>query len=242
MGRPCPSDGARDRQEMAHRVPVNPRWDPRRVPEFAANARTKKLACGTGVAAYQCFDPVHLAVRRNRRSAAAELADYTPAHHTQATQWQLCGGLQAIGSDPCLGEHVTLDVVRNGLRVSLRFLGLTVAVEVIRSKPLQRHMRPPAVVPALEFGARGREVIKPFDDRYATEQLVLERLDDPLGHSDRSLLSYSSQARFERWRRSQFSGQYSLGWGQRHFARVIEAGVHEIAVSASEPSVGHLHC
>jgi len=63
----------------------------------------KESACGTGVAACQCFDPVRLALRRNRCSPAAESADRPPAHHTQATRRQLSRGLQAIGNDPCLG-------------------------------------------------------------------------------------------------------------------------------------------
>ena len=43
---------------------------------------------------------------------------------------------------------------------------------------ITRHVRPPSVVPALEFGAQERQVVIPLDERHAAEALVIERLDD----------------------------------------------------------------
>jgi len=58
-------------------------------------------------------------------------------------------------------------------------------------------MRSPTVVPALEFGAQERQVVKPLDDRDASQPLVLEGLDDPLGYADGAVLSYGSETGFD---------------------------------------------
>ena len=89
---------------------------------------------------------------------------------------------------------MTFDVVRYGLRPSVCFLRPTVVIQVIRPRIIESHMRPPSVVTALEFGAQGRLMIIPFDDRHASEPLVLERLDGPFSYSNGPALSHGSEA------------------------------------------------
>ena len=66
----------------------------------------------------------------------------------------------------------------NGLRVSFRLLGLAVVIEIIRAVPLPRHVWPPGVVPAFEFGTRERQVVESLDDWHALEPFASERLDN----------------------------------------------------------------
>ena len=77
--------------------------------------------------------------------------------------------LQAIGSEPRFGEHMAFDIGGNGLRLAVWCLGLVAIVQVIRPETLQRHVRPPGVVPVFELGTQGREVVESLDNRHGSE-------------------------------------------------------------------------
>ena len=44
---------------------------------------------------------------------------------------------------------------------------------------------------------QGREVVKALDEGNASQPLVLERLNDPLGDGNRAVFAYGSEARFD---------------------------------------------
>lgn len=121
------------------------------------------------------------------------LADCLPAHKAKATQPKLRGLLEPVSGESCLGKDVAFNIVGQDFRVSFRLLGLAVVVQVIRSKALKCHMRPPSIVPALEFSAQERQVVKSLDERDVFQPLVLERLDDPLSHSNGAALRYTDR-------------------------------------------------
>ena len=58
---------------------------------------------------------------------------------------------EAGSGEPCLGEDVSLDAVRHGLCIPSWLLGLAVVIDVIRPKTIERHVRPPSVVPGFEL-------------------------------------------------------------------------------------------
>ena len=58
------------------------------------------------------------------------------------------------------------------------------------------HVWAPSVVPAFEFGAQKRQMVKSLDKRHASQPLVFESLDDSLGYGDGAVLAYGSEPRF----------------------------------------------
>ena len=104
---------------------------------------------------------------------------------------------QAISREPCFSEDVAFDIDGDGLRVSFWRLGRVAVIQVIRPEADQSHMRPPRVVPTFKFGTQGREMVKPLDERHASEPLVLQSLDNAFGDSDGSVLAYGAETRFD---------------------------------------------
>jgi hypothetical protein len=123
-----------------------------------------------------------------QRSSFETSAASARGDSVRATQQKLRRVLQAIGGEPCLGENLTFDIAGDGFRVSFWRLGRAAAIQVIWPETLQRHRRPPGVVPALELGAQERQVVEALDKRHASQPLVLKGLDDPLGDGDGSVL------------------------------------------------------
>ena len=133
----------------------------------------------------------------NQGASFSALADSGYSESANASERQLRCVLQAVGGDSCLGERAALDIAGNSFRIPLWRLRFVAVIQVIRSETSESHVRAPGVVPAFEFGAQGREVVKPLDDRYTAEPLVFEGLDHPLGDSDRAVFPYSTEARFD---------------------------------------------
>jgi hypothetical protein len=71
-------------------------------------------------------------------------ADPARNESTRPRQQRLRRGLEVVGGRPCLGEDVTLDIVRKSLRISFRCLGLAVVIQVIRPEatPIQVTAQP----------------------------------------------------------------------------------------------------
>ena len=192
-----PSTGRR-RMDYGHFVPVKRRRDRLEAAKFAASACSETTVRGTGVAG---GPGVFLrSAGRKQKAAGLEFARGQTAPMSGGCEPRgrsYAAFFQAIGGDPCFDEHVAFDMGGNGLRIARWCLGLTFVVEVIRPEALQRHMRSPGVVPALEFCAEGDEVVKPLDERHASQPFVLERLDNALRYGDGSALSHGSETRFD---------------------------------------------
>ena len=155
------------------------------------------MVCETGVAACSRFDRVYPAGRRGQRSAFERLADSPPAHKAEATQQRLRGVLEAVSGESCFGEHVAFDIAGHGLHISVWHLWLAVLIQVVSPETLQGHVRSPGVLRAFEGGAQEHEVVKSFDDRYALEPLILERLDDTFRDSNGPVFPYGPQTGFD---------------------------------------------
>jgi len=150
---------------------------------------------GEGVTSFNLFDRLKPG---NHRPAAGVWVDSGRVEKS-GVAWEdgLRRVLQAVGREPCLGKDMTLDIVGHGLRVSFRLLGLAVVIQVIRPEALKCHVWAPGVVPAFEFGAQKRQMVKSLDKRHASQPLVFESLDDSLGYGDGSVLAYGSEPRFD---------------------------------------------
>jgi len=105
--------------------------------------------------------------------------------------------LEAIGREPCFLEYVTFDIAGHCFRIALRLLGLAVVIQVIRPETLQHPMRPPTVIPALEFSAEEGQVVKSLDDRDSFQPFVFQGFDDSFRHCDGPVFSYGSKAGFD---------------------------------------------
>ena len=133
----------------------------------------------------------------NQQSAFGVSVDFACVRKAGVAQDRLRGVLEAIGCEPCLGEDMTFGIAGNSFRISFRLPGLAVVIQVIRPKTLQSHVWPPGVVPAFEFSAQERQVVKSLDDRNVLKPFVLERLDNSFGYSDGSVFPYGSEAGFD---------------------------------------------
>ena len=133
----------------------------------------------------------------SQHSSWERRADSVHGESTRASEQGLCGVLETVGGDSCLGENAALDIAGNSFRIWLWRLGFAVVVQVIWPETLQRHVRSPDVVPAFEFGAQGHQMIEALDDRHASQPFILERLDDSFCNGDGPVLPYGTDAKLD---------------------------------------------
>ena len=78
----------------------------------------------------------------------------------------LRGLLQPIAGEPLLREDLSFDVERDDLRGRLGLLNRTAGVDVTGPLAIERHVRPPVVVPIPKSGAGPVEVVEALDERH----------------------------------------------------------------------------
>ena len=70
---------------------------------------------------------------------------------------------QAIAGDSGGAEIAALDVAGDRFSITLWFVRLIVVIHIVWPKPIDCHMRPPTIVPALEFAAQVGQMIHASD-------------------------------------------------------------------------------
>ena len=104
---------------------------------------------------------------------------------------------QPVACDAGTAEILPLYIAGDRFSITLWFVRLIVVIHIVRPKPIDRHVRPPAIVPALEFAAQVGQMIDASDQCNTPEPLIFERFVDTFGYGNGAMFADGSQSMFD---------------------------------------------
>jgi len=113
---------------------------------------------------------------------------------------------KSVASDPSLVEVALFNVAGNCFVISFGLAWHVVVIDIIWRKAIQRHMRPPSVVPVFEFVTQFSQMVNSLDDGNPFEPFVFQGFVGSFGDRDRTVFTDGSQARFDKDTRQGLSG------------------------------------